>query len=191
MKVAIVDIETTDLSAVGMGFILCACVLPDEDNAKPKTIKLDFTKHNMPGRERDLIRRLIVEINKYDLIIGHNLKFDLSYIQSRAVILGIPPIVRFPMFYDTMSAFANSKLRTCLNRIGKPTKSLAMVVDLLHIPQEKTALYPEERAEIVWDGSRKRMRELVDHCKKDVQMTRRVLGKILKLDPKPVIKRFV
>ncbi len=180
------DIETTDLSAVGAGFVLCAVVQPLD--GKPKVFRLK----EKPGREKQLITDILNELYKYDLLVGHNIqKFDLPFLMTRALRLGVAvPNKATPLIYDTMVGFRRTGLRTRLNQRGKPSASLAMITDLFGIPQEKTALYPDEQFTIVWDGSKKAMRDLVDHCLRDVRMNIQVFHKVFPLDPKRVLKPY-
>lgn len=186
MRAAAFDIETTDLAGVGAGFILCAVVQPLNGDARV------FRLNEKPGKERKLVAALLKELFKYDLLIGHNIvNFDFPFILTRALRLNVAlPNAPAPLAYDTLHAFKRTKLRTTLNAVGKPRASLSHIVDLLGIKQEKTALYPAEHWSIVWDGSKAAMKDLVDHCVKDVRMTVEVYQKLLPLDNKVVLRRF-
>ena len=165
------------------------CSVVQEEGGKPKVFRYDTLKCK-PGKQKRLIQAVVDELMQYDLLVGHNLgRFDWNYLKSRAVLFDIE-IPKRPLVYDTLTAFRRCGYLTRPNGFGKPTASLSFVADFLGIPQEKTAIYPRQHWEIVWDGNTKTMNELVGHCIKDVRMTERVYRKLLEQDSQILIKRF-
>jgi len=150
LKSAIFDIETTDLAGVGAGVLLCVCIRPITTK-RTKTFRLDsykFDKDTQFGvferEEKALLEETLDELEKYDLLIGHNIEgFDLGFLRTRASVLGVPFRLE-PITYDTMKGFRRAKFRTRLNGYGKPTAALAMIADFLGIDQMKTNIYPVE-----------------------------------------------
>ena len=69
MDCAVLDLETTDLSAVGGGFILCAVVKPLRQ--KPVVFRYDEMRCR-PAKEKKLVEAVVAEMSKYQLWIGHN-----------------------------------------------------------------------------------------------------------------------
>ncbi len=188
MRAATFDIETTDLGAVGMGFILCACV--KEENEQEVVYALG--RGDKPGREKVLVAKLLDALWQYDLLIGHNAqRFDIPFIMTRALALGVEmPRGLSPLLYDTLVAFRRTNFRTRMNGFGKPSGGLGHVADLLHIPQLKDAIYPEEQATVVWDGSKEAMDKLILHCRNDVYLTEQVYKLLWPYDKKLILRRF-
>lgn len=190
MNTCILDIETTGLEAQGAGVLLCAVIKPYQ---KPsKTFRIDRA-HCRPGREAPLLRQVVDELGKYNLIVGHNVdKFDLPFLRSRCLILGVDWRLR-PFTYDTMRAFKRTGLRTVLNSWGKPSAGLAMVVDFFGIKQQKTAIHPREWWQSVWGDSKQRQLALIEitsHCRKDVAMNEKLYHILLDLDTKAIVRKL-
>jgi DNA polymerase elongation subunit (family B) len=183
MDCAVFDLETTDLSAVGSGFILCAVIKPLR--GKPKIYRYD-EMHCRPGHEKRLLQAILDELGQYDLWIGHNAeKFDFAFLKSRATILGLPFPYQ-PFIYDTAAAFRRIGLLTTRNPVtGRPKANLDHVVDFFGLQQKKTPIYPREHWKTVWESGKNRelaMKYLVDHCVSDVEMNEEIYWKLLKAD---------
>jgi uncharacterized protein YprB with RNaseH-like and TPR domain len=189
-RVATFDIETTALDAVGAGVILCAVIKPL--GGKEKVLRYD-AMHLSAGNDKKLVRAIVNELCKYDLLVGHNIfKFDWNFIKTRALIHNIP-IPQRPYFYDTMQAFKRCGYLTVQNHFGKPTARLDMVVDMFGIKQRKTALYPRHHWQTVWGQKKTRkeaMNALVEHCVLDVEMNQDIYTRLFPLDTNCALKRF-
>lgn len=189
MKAAVFDIETSGLDAVGSGTLLCVVIKPLE--RREIIFRADELKC-APGREKRLVQAVNDELNKYDLLIGHNIaRFDLAWLRSRAVFFNLPE-PRRPFVYDTLPAFRRMGYKTVPNHFGKPSASLGHVVDFFGIEQEKTSIFPRAHWDIVWkDGKQRKeaMDDLVSHCYKDVRMTERVYWELIKVDHAASIRR--
>jgi DNA polymerase elongation subunit (family B) len=184
------DIETTALEAIGAGVILLAVVKP-QGYGKCKVFRVDRSGDEL-GHEVNLLTKLFAELQKYDLIIGHNVEgFDFQFLKSRALVLGVPFEYR-PFVYDTMKGFKRTGFRTVLNKIGKPSAGLDMVIDFFGSKQRKTKIYPRQHWDAIWGSPSDRsqaMTEIIDHCIKDVEMNDDIFRKIIKADWNPVLKR--
>lgn len=185
------DIETTSLSAVTGGMVLCATV--KELNGKMKTFRYDKLKCE-PGQEKLLLVKIFNELSKYHLWIGHNIEnFDWPFLTSRALMLGVDA-PRGGFSYDTCKAWRRTGFRTMIHpATGKPVASLDHVVDFFGLPQQKTSILPREHWLTVWGtGRHKReaMNNLVSHCEADVDMTEQVYWKLLDYDRKARINRL-
>ena len=184
MHCATFDIESSALEAVGAGFMICAVIKPLFSD---KLITLRYDKLNCkPGKEKALVEDTIDNLSKFDLLIGHNIKsFDINYIKSRAIQLGVPYNLS-PLVYDTKDAFKRTGLRTVDNGFGKPSASLAMVIDFFDIDvQKKYPLYPRQHWKTVWQEGKERskaMTHLVEHCQTDVIANEKVYWKLLEID---------
>lgn len=189
-SVATFDIESTSLDAVGAGVLLCAVVKPMGNEAK--VFRYD-AMHLSPGNDMKLVRALVNELCRYDLLVGHNIeRFDWNFIRTRAMIHGIPIPTR-PCAYDTLKAFKRCGYLTVPNMIGRPTARLDHVVDMFGIEQEKTALYPREHWKTVWGKKSERkeaMDKLVEHCVRDVSMNEEVFKRMFPMDSTLILRRL-
>lgn len=187
MKTCVFDIETTDLAAVGPGWILCAVIM-DADSGKKTVLRYDEMKCRL-AVEAKLVFELVNILSQYPIWVGHNIdKFDWPYIKSRANFLSIPISLPTTVTYDTLKAFRRTGLRTVMNPIGKPTARLDHIADFFAIKQLKTAIYPREHWVTVWGEGKYRkdaMDNLVDHCTRDVVLTKNVFDKLWLADPYP------
>jgi len=157
-RIAIIDIETTNLNA-DFGYILCyslkeldgelihRCVTPQE--IKSSTF------------DKNIVRQFLKDIKEYDnLVTYYGSRFDLPYIRTRALRWGFD----FPGWGDYLSTdvyyIAKAKLRT-------HRKRLETVCDLLGIPSKAHRLNPE-----VWmkaqAGSKRALDYISLHCDEDV-----------------------
>jgi uncharacterized protein YprB with RNaseH-like and TPR domain len=190
LNTATFDLETSALEAVGAGFILCAVIKPH--GKPPKTLRYDVLGCSA-GEETKLIKRLVAELSAYDVLVGHNVeRFDLPFIRTRAMILGVECHLR-PILYDTLKAFRRCGYLSRQNGFGKPTASLAHVVDILGIPQKKTAVYPREWWKAIWTKHKGRRKEALDeivrHCIADVVMNEKVFELLFSVDHKLILRR--
>lgn len=190
MKVCVLDLETTALEAVGSGMIVCAVIKPL--NEAVKVFRYDKLG-DKPGKEVKLVRGVIEELDKYHLVVGHNVDtFDWGMLKSRAVMLNLrqpKPILS----YDTMKAFGRTGFRTSMNYVGKPTKALDHIIDFFDLEQEKTKIYPREHWKTVWETGvtqKKAMDNLVAHCVADVIMTEKIYWRLIDIDTVDRIKRL-
>jgi len=185
MRICTLDLETTDLAAVGAGWILCAVIKPL--GGKPKVLRYD-DMHIALAHETPLLHALSRVFDEYDMVIGHNLEnFDWPYIKSRCSILGLPiprPVYR----YDTLQAFRSTKLRTVPNFKGNPKAGLGHVCDFFGLEQRKNGLFPRQHWNPVWGQDKGQRREaldhLVEHCVSDVIMNEAIYWKLLPLAKK-------
>lgn len=175
---------------MGAGILLAAVIKP----LGKKEIIFRTDDYSEPlGKEAEMLEAVISSLSKFDLWIGHNInRFDVMWLRSRAVQLGLDSFP-MPFTYDTMQAFKRCGYLTVQNAFGKPTKRLDHVVDFFKLPQEKTALYPNEHWSIVWgDKAEKKaaLDKLVDHCRKDVRMNAAIYPLLLRSDYRGTIKRI-
>lgn len=191
MKCGVIDIESTSLEAIGAGVMLMAVIKPLGGSAVSlRADKLGCTL----GKEKRLISAIAKHVAQLDVLIGHNLiKFDWPFIRSKATVFGVSLKQPYPLGYDTMQAFRRIGFRTKMTRYGKPTASLAMIVDFFGLDQMKTSIYPRAHWESVWGNSRARsnaMKELEQHCISDVEMTERIFYKIFENDSNAALRRL-
>jgi uncharacterized protein YprB with RNaseH-like and TPR domain len=193
------DIETTELEAVGAGIMLCVAIRPLA-TGRTRVFRIDshlFKDDDEYGKfereEKALLEETFNELDKYDLLIGHNInKFDIPFMRSRAYAQGIP-WHSSPLTYDTMMAFRRTGFRTKMNGFGKPQAGMAAVADFLGVDFVKTAVHPRAWWLSIWGNKRQRteaMKEMVEHNEWDVITNSRIYPILLQNDPKVVIKRL-
>ena len=198
MESATFDIETTSLGAVGSGIILCVCIRSTQTH-RVKTFRLDAyqfkpdKKHGFLEREeRQLIIDVEQELSKYKILIGHNVeRFDWPYRRSRAFHRDVVWNIK-PALYDTMRAFRRAGYLTVPNGYGKPTASLAHVVDFFRMKQEKNGVYPVEWWMTIWGNDVERadaLNHIVDHCERDVRMNDQIVDFLWAADNRPQIRK--
>lgn len=170
---ATMDIESTGLKA-DWGHVICACVkkVTAEGLLGPTaTFRADDYKGYGRGNTTDksLLKDLIAELNKYDLIVGwYSSRFDFPFVNARALHHGLTPPAK------------NFRRDLCLSARGNMAltrNSLANVSRFLTGSTNKTYTeYP------TWleatRGDRKAIDYLVDHCEKDVLDTEKVYKKV-------------
>jgi uncharacterized protein YprB with RNaseH-like and TPR domain len=199
LREAVFDIESTDLAAVGSGIVLCVGIRSTATN-RTKVFRIDQYDYEpsdefgfLERQEKDLLKDALAELDKYDLLVGHNIdRFDIPFLRSRAYQYGMNWWTH-PLTYDTLIGFRRSGLLTRQNGFGKPSASMAMVADFLGVEQLKTSIFPREWWLTVWGNKKKRqehMNEVVDHNQRDVRLNAAMYPILLANDPKVIIKRL-
>jgi len=174
MRLVAFDLECTSLSGM-IGRILCCSfkpVTPDRDG-KVYTFRADDEKYLFKDLTND--RKLAVairdELEKFDVIIGHNSKlFDRKFLNARLLKAG-ERAKASQWHFDTMWT-----VRTHLRASSK----LDNVQKFLNLPNEKSP--------ISWDdwqraaaGDSRAMAEVIDHCEADVKVLEDAYWKLLPL----------
>ena len=179
--------------------VLCVGIRP-LSTGRTRVFRLDqysFDKSDEYGyferEEEALLIDSIAELDKYDLLIGHNIdKFDIPFLRSRAYQFGcVWPA--HPLTYDTMKGFRRSGFLTRQNGFGKPSAGMDMVADFLGVVQLKTKIYPREWWASIWGSKQKRldaMNEIVRHNEQDVRLNTLIYPILLANDPRVIIKRL-
>lgn len=173
MRVVAWDLECTSLSGM-IGRILCCSfkeVLPD-GSGKVWTFRGDdkrFRNSKDIVDDGALAIAIRDELEKYDVIIGHNSKlFDKKFLQARLMKAGAHP-KRSQWHLDTMWIIrSNMRVSSKLDNIQK----------FLGLPDEKTP--------ISWDDwmrggafDKKSMDVIVQHCEQDVRVLEETYWKVL------------
>jgi uncharacterized protein YprB with RNaseH-like and TPR domain len=174
--------------------VLLAAVVK-EPGKKEVIFRTDVYKDPL-GKEITLLEALLHRLGQYDLWVGHNIdRFDVPWLRSRAIQLGVDGGESLaPLTYDTCKAFRRVGFMTVRNAIGKPTASLAHVVDFYRLPQYKTAIYPNEWWETIWGDKPQRkaaLDKVVDHCQRDVRNNAMIYPLLLRADRRAKIGRLL
>lgn len=158
---AIWDIETSDLKPA-FGVMLCAGI---KEIGKPAKI---LKEGRRGGNDRDLVVALRDELEKYDILIGfYSLGFDLRFLNARLRKHKERPLAK--------------RLHVDVYRIvkkGWPREtscSLAAVCEWLGI-QGKTRIHPDQWRLASFEGDKKALKYISDHCVADVEILEKVLN---------------
>ncbi len=184
MRMAIYDIETTNLSAA-FGRIIVACFKPIHPygaiKGKVVTFRGDDPKYRLedPIDDSLLVKAIRDEARKYNCLVGWYCKqFDLPFINARLLRFGLEPL--FPQFHLDMIY----KARSTTGGIKIGSSKLINV--------QKFFKCEEEKDEISWEDwqraamyDRKSMDKVVKHCEADVRVTEEVYWHLL-----PMVKNL-
>ena len=200
MRACVMDIETSDLMAVGSGILLCVGIKP-LNGGKLVTFQLDDydgdTANDELGffenQEYYMLEDVLAVLDTFDLLIGHYIDhFDIPFLRSRAYQYGLPWQTH-PLTYDTKAAFRRTGFLTRQNGYGKTSASMDMVADFLGLEQLKTKIYPREWWQTIWGNKAERtkaMNNIVNHNKCDIEMNAKIYPILLANDPRVIIKRL-
>ena len=190
MRIATFDVECTDFSAIGPGFLLCTTI--KELDGESSTFRYD-SYHCGIGHERDLVRAVNNELRKYDMLIGFNSEnFDLRWLFSRSLALDLTFDLN-PFSYDLYRASNRLGIKTPLNSKGHPRHSLGFLIDFFGIEQGKTVIYQRDWWQAVWgnvEERAKKLTEICSHCESDVRLTEQLYHRIMPVDKRAIIRRW-
>ena len=175
MRIAAVDLETTDLKA-NMGILLCGSfqdILVEGRYPKPSTLSLKTTDSDVydPDPDKALAVALRNKIESYTMIVTWNGKlFDIPFLNSRLMFHHERP-VRVQFHLDCMLYMAGSS-----NRVG--SRKLISAQQFFRIKEQKTGLDWE-----VWKramkGDTQAMKEVTRHCEVDVTVLAKAYWRLL------------
>lgn len=157
-KIGFFDIETSNLKA-NFGIILCWCILSDDDILYEDWITLKDIKQGI--EDKRVVENAIDTMKKFDRISGHySSYFDLPFLRTRALIHG----VEFPEYgklYHT-DVWKMAKKNLCLHSNRQDCVSEAILGATVKTRIDVKAW----RQSMI--GNKDAMKEVVDHCEKDV-----------------------
>jgi len=157
-KRGFLDIETSNLKA-DFGIVLCWCILDDEGHLYEDWLTKDDIMSD--NEDKRVIETCIETMNKFDRIVTHfGTYFDIPFLRTRALVHGL----KFPqygnMYHTDVWKMAKKSLCIHSNRQG-------CVAEVLQGKTIKTRIdHPSWRKAAF--GNKEAMKEVVDHCEKDV-----------------------
>ena len=184
LNAVVFDIETglgslNDASGEGVRLYCCSFMPVNSDsNQKPYTLSIGYNAEN----DKDLVKAVIDELYKYDVLIGHNIAgFDMRWLMARQAYLGLPPFRKQWFYYDTFVAAQ----RTGLAMVSKSLKGIGQ---FFHMPELKTSVDG-----ITWQMVREGNREqyefaianIIRHCEHDIMLNRKILPLVKAYDRDP------
>lgn len=177
----VLDIETTALYA-DLGVALCMSYESSEDPGVVHTLRTDHLnakdwKRGVRGNDRELVKQANEVIRGHDIVIAHNGRFfDLPFLRTRAIVHRLAPLPDM-VIIDPVRV-ARSKFRFQRN-------SLARMLDTLGLSEKKTPLELSTWMDVLHNGTRAGMEEIVEHCEADVRALSGLLPYV-----RPFIKQF-
>ena len=177
ISTAVFDLETSGLEG-DHGIILCGCIKSSIDG-RMHTIRTDDTnkkwKRGLRGDDRVTAKQIAEILAKHDVLVAHNGNFfDLPYLRTRLLRWGLPRLPEVKLV---------DPWRIARNKLRLKSNSLGNIANYVGIKQEKTPLHMSVWVDATFNGSRKAMNTIVEHCQKDVVVLEGVLNMV-----KPYIK---
>jgi uncharacterized protein YprB with RNaseH-like and TPR domain len=178
VRVVAWDLECTSLSAL-VGRVLCCSFKPIVDpeyaaksKVKPYTFRGDVGNYASPkfSDDRELVVAIRDELEKYDIIVGHNSKlFDKKFLNGRLAKWWETPLQSM-WHIDTMWAVrSHMKISSKLDNIQKH----------MGLKDEKTPISWDDWADAAGRDERS-MDEVVKHCEQDVKVLEQVYWRLMK-----------
>jgi len=176
-KTGFIDIEASQLTA-DWGITLCTTITPlDSNDTYVRTITKDELYSDTTDKE--LIRDVVVEMRKYDRLIGYyasNMRFDIPFLRTRAVHHNLD----FPSFgeivMEDLFPVIKYKFKLRSNRLDSALEAL---------------LGSSKKTRWLWrhwlravQGNKESLDYIEDHCIKDTQEMKRLYQKIYKFSRK-------
>ena len=169
-RVGFLDIETSNLKA-NFGIVLCWCLLDADGVLYGDWMRRDDV---LEGNEDKRVVSTCIDLirNSYDRVVGHySTYFDIPFLRTRALIHGL----KFPeqgsiLHTDTWKM---AKRSLCLH-----SNRQDVIAESLFGKTCKTRIsHPAWRKAML--GDEKAMKEVVNHCQKDVQDLKRNYNALL------------
>lgn len=176
LRIGILDIESGDLKAnAPCGYVICACLktVNKQNLLGPTSVfRIDDPDNPNKGSDKWVIKRLVEEMDKFDLIITwYGSRFDIPFINSRALKHGLKIPQRNYRRDLCFVARANGNLYS--NRLG-------VWGDFLFGQSIKTKLASDKWLGAIRGDSRS-ISYLVTHCKADVLETEKIYKEFIPL----------
>jgi len=143
--------------------IICICY-KWEGSDKMYSLKWD------KGNDRDLIRKFTEILLDADEVVGHNSdKFDLKWIRTRCLVHGTKSLPEFKSI-DT--------LKISRGKFNFPSNRLDAIGKYLGFGGKKDTGGIQLWHDIIQKNSARAMKEMVDYCKRDVELLEKVYLKL-------------
>lgn len=175
LRVGYFDIEASHLKA-NFGFIICWYIKKAGTNHYDHAI---VTKDELFSLKRD--RRILGELfdafDNYDVIYGHYARrFDIPFIKTRAIILGMEDRINRPLEKFLMDTWEISRKNLALS-----SNRLDTLAQAFQLKDQKTGLMPTVWNDAVF-GEPKALKYVDTHCKADVDVLEGVHKKLMAVE---------
>ena len=143
--------------------IICVCY---KWQGSDKIYSLKWDK----GNDKDLIRKFTEILLEADEVVGHNSdKFDLKWIRTRCLVHGAKSLPDFKSI-DT--------LKISRSKFNFPSNRLDAIGKYLGFGGKKDTGGIQLWHDIIQRNSAKAMKEMVDYCKRDVELLEKIFLKL-------------
>jgi uncharacterized protein YprB with RNaseH-like and TPR domain len=160
LRVAMFDIETTDLDA-RYGRIICAC-LKDVGGAT-WTVRTDDPRNKQPFNDKWLVQELLKKMQEYDMFITYNgTMFDWRFLSTRHYVRNVKQ-KPFKRFHRDLLYHARSKFRV----MGRAQKRI--YDDLFGQGTSNKTFRTPDMADRVKRNDKRAIDWEIKHCKIDVK----------------------
>lgn len=173
-NIGFLDIEATNLKA-DFGIVICYCIKPSRrDKIIQRCVQPSELKKSL---DREVLVHLIQKLQYFDRIITHyGSRFDLPFIRSRALNLGLD----FPIY---KSLWQTDTWRIARQKLCISSNRLANIARLLGVKEQKTPITSEHWLGALM-GKRGSLKYILDHCQKDVLILEEVYNRISQFTPR-------
>lgn len=156
-------LATTSFSG-GLGVLVCIGYAVNDQETKV-----------LVGDEKKQLLDFWKLVAESDLLIGHNiLDFDLPFLKKKSITLGVKPAPISLRRYASSPVFDTLHEWNCWNR-SDGFGSLDALAKTLNLESSKKDINGSKVAQYFAEG---RIDEITDYCQADVDLTRRIYGKI-------------
>lgn len=164
------DLETSSLDG-DWGIILCAVIKPA--GQKGKLFRIDeLSKDWVRGKrsnDKPLVEAIVKELSRYDVVAAHfGSMFDFPFLRTRMLAHGMPPLPKQKLIDPWSVAKKNLKFKR---------NSLDSITSLLGC-NSKTSVDQAVWRKAMFDGDRKALKYISDHCLADCEMLEQVVIKL-------------
>jgi len=175
MRTAIFDLETFSLSA-DTGILLCAAIREYRSKQPPTVIRADSYPEWKSDRTnvKPMVLAVVDALKEYDIFVAHNGQyFDKPMLISWCVKFHCSTKLRFAKFIDPV-LLARRHMKLTRN-------SLSALLAFLDIPEKKTSIEWKHWMQAAFNGDRKSMDYIVEHCVVDVNLLEKAYERTKKL----------
>lgn len=165
-----IDIESTNLAA-DFGIILCYCIADaDSDTIYHRVITKGDLKDCLDKR---VVEQCLKDMRKFDRLVGfYSTKFDIPFIRTRAVALGIEDFPEYgEIIHNDLYYAVRNKFRLSSNRLENACR-------ILLGNTEKTRIESKYWIKAL-QGDVDSLAYILDHCKKDVTDLKKLYNKLI------------
>ena len=169
-RLGFIDIESTNLAA-DFGIILCYCIADaDSDTIYHRVITKSDLKDCL---DKKVVEQCLKDMRKFDRLVGfYSTKFDIPFIRTRAVSLGIEDFPEYgEIIHNDLYYAVRNKFRLSSNRLENACRILLGNTD-------KTKIESKYWIKAL-QGDVDSLAYILDHCKKDVTDLKKLYNKLI------------
>ncbi len=169
-RLGFIDIESTNLAA-DFGIILCYCIA---DNNSDTILHRVITKSDLKTcLDKNVVEQCLKDMRKFDRLVGfYSTKFDIPFIRTRAVALGIETFPEYgEIIHNDLYYAVRNKFRLSSNRLENACRILLGSTD-------KTRIESKYWIKAL-QGDVGSLSYILDHCQRDVTDLKKLYNKLI------------